>query len=125
MNSKADASNDNAVLDSLTELALNLDWSWSHAADDLWRQLDPELWALTHNPWVILQTVSSEKLQSVTSTPQFQRCPRSNSGNEVKARRSGELVSAFLAGSSAQPHCIFQHGVHAERRVARLFRRAR
>ncbi|MGO9437929.1 MAG: alpha-glucan family phosphorylase [Terracidiphilus sp.] len=71
MNSKADASNDNAVLDSLTELALNLDWSWSHSADDLWRQLDPELWTLTHNPWVILQTVSSEKLQSVTSTPQF------------------------------------------------------
>lgn len=63
----------NHVVDSLTDLALNLDWSWSHTADDLWRQLDPELWESTHNPWVILQTISREKLQTVTSTPQFQR----------------------------------------------------
>ena len=73
MNSKANASNGNSVVDTLTEFALNLDWSWSHTADDLWRQLDPELWGLTHNPWVILQTVSPEKLQSVTATPQFKQ----------------------------------------------------
>ena len=73
MNSKTNASNGNSVADSLTELALNLDWSWSHAADDLWRQLDPELWELTHNPWVILQTVSREKLQAVSATPEFKR----------------------------------------------------
>src|SRR5271165_2265884 len=73
MNSKANASNGNTVVDSLTELALNLDWSWSHSADDLWRQLDPELWGLAHNPWVILQTVSRERLETVSSTPQFQR----------------------------------------------------
>ena len=73
MNSNTNASNGNSVVDSLTELALNLDWSWSHAADDLWRQLDPEFWGLTHNPWVLLQTVSSERLQAVSSTPQFRR----------------------------------------------------
>src|SRR5271157_1492010 len=71
MNTETNGCLDGSVLDSLTELALNLDWSWSHTADDLWRQLDPELWGLTHNPWVILQTVSPEKLQSVTSTSQF------------------------------------------------------
>jgi Protein of unknown function (DUF3417) len=31
----------------------------------VWRQLDPVLWELTHNPWVVLQTVSREKLQRV------------------------------------------------------------
>ena len=36
-------------------------------------QLDPELWELTHNPWVLLQTVSGEKLQTVTSDPRFQK----------------------------------------------------
>jgi len=72
MNPEMNASSGNTVVDSLTELALNLDWSWSHTADDLWRQLDPELWELTHNPWVILQTVSRERLQTVSSTPQFQ-----------------------------------------------------
>src|SRR5208337_1471116 len=62
----------NIMLAVLTELALNLDWSWSHSSDNLWRQIDPEMWELTHNPWVILQSVSSERLQAVSSTPQFQ-----------------------------------------------------
>jgi glycogen phosphorylase len=64
---------DAAVSDALTDLALNLRWSFNHSADRLWEQLDPELWELTHNPWVLLQTVSGEKLQSVTADPSFQR----------------------------------------------------
>jgi starch phosphorylase len=61
------------ISDALTELALDLRWSFNHAADRLWQQLDPELWELTHNPWVVLQTVSQEKLQSVTADPSFQK----------------------------------------------------
>ncbi len=34
---------------SLAALALDVRWSWKHEADDVWRQLDPELWELTHN----------------------------------------------------------------------------
>ncbi|AEI99941.1 alpha-glucan phosphorylase [Nitrosomonas sp. Is79A3] len=49
--------------DSLSELALDMRSSWNHASDQIWRQLDPVLWELTHNPWVVLQTVSREKLQ--------------------------------------------------------------
>jgi starch phosphorylase len=30
--------------ESLEELALDLRWSWNHAADELWRQFDPVLW---------------------------------------------------------------------------------
>ncbi len=47
----------------LAELALDLRWSWNHGADELWKQLDPELWEITHNPWVILQTVSHNRLK--------------------------------------------------------------
>jgi len=53
--------------DSLAELALDLRWSWNHCADEMWRQLDPALWDLTHNPWVVLQTVSRDQLQRVLS----------------------------------------------------------
>ena len=63
---------DAATMDALTELALDLRWSFNHAADKIWGRLDPELWELTRNPWVILQTVSQAKLQSVTSDPDFQ-----------------------------------------------------
>ena len=59
--------------DILNEVALNLRWSWNHAADQLWERLDPELWDLTHNPWLVLQTVSQEKRRAVTSDPGFQR----------------------------------------------------
>jgi starch phosphorylase len=69
----ADRPLDTVTSDALTDLALDLRWSFNHSADQLWEQLDPELWELTHNPWVLLQTVSREKLQSVTSDPRFQR----------------------------------------------------
>ena len=59
--------------DSLAELALDMRWSWSHAADKVWRQLDPELWDFTQNPWVVLQTVSRDKLQRESADPDFRK----------------------------------------------------
>ena len=35
--------------------------------------LDPELWALTQNPWVILNTVSIEKLKNKLANPDFRK----------------------------------------------------
>ncbi len=35
---------------SLAELTLDMRSSWNHAADQIWLQLDPVLWALTQNP---------------------------------------------------------------------------
>lgn len=64
---------DKAISDALTDLALDLRWSFNHSADQLWEQLDPEFWELTHNPWVMLQTISEERLRTVTSDPKFQR----------------------------------------------------
>jgi starch phosphorylase len=60
-------------MDALSELALNLHWSWNHAADELWEDLDKELWAATQNPWVILQTVSEEKIKAALDAPEFRR----------------------------------------------------
>jgi starch phosphorylase len=64
---------DIAGFDSLAELALDLRSSWNHATDQVWQQLDPVLWALTHNAWVVLQTVSREKLQQVLGDPAFRK----------------------------------------------------
>jgi glycogen phosphorylase len=57
--------------DSLAELALDVRWSWNHAADDVWRQLDPDLWELTHNPWGILQTASRDQIERLAGDPAF------------------------------------------------------
>jgi starch phosphorylase len=59
--------------DSLAELALDMRWSWSHNADEVWRGLDPELWDLTQNPWVVLQTVSRDKLEHVLADRAFRK----------------------------------------------------
>jgi glycogen phosphorylase len=59
--------------DSLAELALDLHWSSNHATDELWRQLDPKLWQITHNPWVVLQTVSRDQLERMLADPAFRK----------------------------------------------------
>ncbi len=58
-------------LGGLVELALDLRNCWNHSTDPLWNMIDPELWALTHNPWVVLQTCSRTRLESLRDKPEF------------------------------------------------------
>src|SRR5215831_3315518 len=57
----------------LIELALDLRGTWEHSADELWGQLDPELWRLTLNPWAVLQAVSPAKLKALAADPKFRQ----------------------------------------------------
>ena len=38
---------------------------------ELWEELDKELWASTQNPWVILRTVSHEKIKAALGAVEF------------------------------------------------------
>ncbi len=78
--------------DSLSELALDMRSAWNHATDQVWRQLDPVLWELTQNPWVVLQTVSREKLQEVLAEPAF----RESLDALVQARRDAAKAPAWF-----------------------------
>jgi len=78
--------------DSLNELALDMRWSWNHATDDVWRRLDPELWESTQNPWVVLQTVSRDKLRRLSADPAF----RKKVGALVSARRRAAKARAWF-----------------------------
>ncbi|MGA8491557.1 MAG: alpha-glucan family phosphorylase [Terriglobales bacterium] len=62
-----------SVLPALTELALDLRWSWNHSTDELWRRLDEDLWELTQNPWVVLQTVSRQTIRDACADPAFRK----------------------------------------------------
>ena len=57
--------------DALSELALDLRWTWSHEADALWQRLDAQAWAGTQNPWIILQDISAEWLQALSNDRSF------------------------------------------------------
>jgi starch phosphorylase len=84
--------------DSLAELALDLRWSWNHATDEVWRQLDPALWESTQNPWVVLQTVSMDKLQRVLADPTF----RKNIDDLLRAKRQAAETSAWFQQNHPQ-----------------------
>jgi len=51
-------------LNFLMELALDLSWYWDHSADEIWENLDRFLWEETHNPWILMKTVSNTTLPS-------------------------------------------------------------
>ncbi|MGA3015451.1 MAG: DUF3417 domain-containing protein, partial [Bacteroidales bacterium] len=78
--------------DSLAELALDMKMYWNHSADEVWRQLDPALWELTYNPWVVLQTVSRDRIELLSADPVFRRKVEDLLQNK---RREEELPAWF------------------------------
>ncbi len=83
---------------SLSELALDMRSAWNHATDRIWRQLDPVLWELTLNPWVVLQTVSREKLRRELADPAF----RTDVDAQLKVRRDAAAAPAWFQQSQPQ-----------------------
>jgi starch phosphorylase len=57
--------------DTLATLALDMRWAWNHDADELWQELAPALWAQTHNPWLVVQSVSGNSVRRLLSSPGF------------------------------------------------------
>jgi starch phosphorylase len=55
----------------LAEIGLDLRWSWSHSSDLLWERMDPEIWKLTCNPWLILQLISPKSLKALAENESF------------------------------------------------------
>jgi starch phosphorylase len=86
--------------DSLVELALDMHWSWNHATDVVWRQLDPQLWALTHNPLVVLQTVSRDRIERVLADPVFRQ---DVDGLVEASRRAAEAPAWFQRNHAKAP----------------------
>jgi starch phosphorylase len=82
----------------LAELALDMRWSWNHASDDVWRQLDPELWSVTNNPLVVLQTVARDRIEHVLSDPEF----RKRVDGLVRARRQSMAAPAWFQQNHPQ-----------------------
>ncbi len=58
----------------LRELAYNLWWSWNYDAQDLYRQIDPELWEQEyHNPVGFLRNVRQNRLEDAAINEEYLR----------------------------------------------------
>jgi glycogen phosphorylase len=84
--------------DLLAELALDMRSSWNHASDTLWSQLDPVLWDLTHNPWVVLQTVARDRLEGALKDPAY----RARVEEIRKARRAAAEAPSWFGKQNAK-----------------------
>jgi starch phosphorylase len=84
--------------DSLAELALDMRWSWNHETDGVWRTLDPVLWELTENPWIVLQTVSREQLERVLADPAF----RKSVDESLRVKRDAAKAPGWFQQAHAQ-----------------------
>lgn len=58
-------------LEGLSCLAVDLRWTWNHATDELWRQIDADIWQRTQNPYVVLQNVGHEHLTELAQNKKF------------------------------------------------------
>ncbi len=84
--------------DSLAELALDMHFYWNHSADEVWKQLDPALWELTYNPWVVLQTVSRDRIELLSADPVFRR----KVDELLRDKRHGEGAPAWFQQNHSQ-----------------------
>jgi starch phosphorylase len=58
-------------LEELSDMALDMRWSWSRDSGPLWSKVNAELWEATYNPWLILRDVSGERLKELARDPSF------------------------------------------------------
>ncbi|HVC08785.1 MAG TPA: alpha-glucan family phosphorylase [Elusimicrobiota bacterium] len=55
----------------LDELWIDLRWIWNHSADRLWQAIDEDMWQRTENPWLVLQSVSQQRLEELGKNKEF------------------------------------------------------
>jgi starch phosphorylase len=88
-----------ARIEGLSELAMNLWWSWSREARRLFRSIDPALWHLTrHNPLELLCRIDPERLAACASDSDFLR-----GYDEVLTRMRHEISSGDTWFRKAHP----------------------
>ncbi len=58
-------------ISALRDLALDLRWTWSYEADELWKRLDEEAWTRTRNPYMLLQEISKRRFAELEGDRSF------------------------------------------------------
>lgn len=80
------------ALDRLSELGINLMWSWNHGVRAVFRRLDPVAWKNSnHNPVVMLGTVPQATLERAASDTRFL----------ALYRRACDIFDAYMATKPA------------------------
>ncbi len=98
-------------LSELRQLALDLRGSWSHTADALWRRIDRDLWHRTHNPWLILHTVSRRHLQRLAQDPEFRALLTELRGEQQQAQGAPSWFDSAAPSLSQVAYFSMEYGL--------------
>jgi starch phosphorylase len=102
-------------LEPLTDLALDLRWTWNHGGDTLWQTIDPQAWEATQNPWWILQSLSDERIIALGNDLNF----RDELGRMIELRESYLKTTGWCKGSYLErpfnPIAYFSMGYFSRR----------
>lgn len=94
-------------LEALSEMALDMRWSWNHEADSFWERVDPELWEATGNPWLILQSVSSARLATLARDHAFMQDLRNLRESREQYLQGDAWFTSVHGASALRPVAYF------------------
>jgi len=83
----------------LRELAGDLSIHWTGANDGIWRTLDQQLWRLTRNPTLVLNTISASALRVQCEVPEFRVLVQAM----MAGRQRALAAPSWLQGLPAAP----------------------
>ncbi|AER57335.1 glycosyltransferase family protein [Pseudoxanthomonas spadix BD-a59] len=83
----------------LRELAGDLSIHWTGANDGIWRTLDQQLWRLTRNPTLVLNTISASALRVQCEVPEFRALVQAM----MAGRQRALAAPSWLQGLPAAP----------------------
>lgn len=91
----------------LVGLALDLRWSWHHASDILWRTVDAQTWQAIPNAWLVLNSVSDQRLERLAEDPGFLALLQAQLDAQAEHRRSATWFSEDYAGPATGSIAFF------------------
>ncbi|MCP5505146.1 MAG: DUF3417 domain-containing protein, partial [Chlamydiales bacterium] len=91
----------------LYELALDLRRSSSFYANELWNSIDSHLWNTTRNPWIILQTLSENRIKELKKDSSFQKLLKTH----MKKRKKALRASKWYQGKTTIAYFSMEYGL--------------
>lgn len=100
-------------LSGLVQLALDLRWAWHHGSDGLWRALDEDCWEATRNAWLVLNSVSGDRLEELAEDPSFRKLYNDQVADHLEFVQASTWYSDDCAGDLGQGIAFFcmEYGV--------------
>jgi hypothetical protein len=104
----------------LVELALDMRWSWNHATDDIWKQLDSTLWERTGNRGLYYGRCPGIVFQDFYPYPAFSKLIHDQWMAKRHLADEPHLVSPEQSEAITDFGGLLLHGIYAERSSAHL-----